>query len=97
MNRVNGSDGKLTVDYLTKEAHFGDQNAIDGIDYVADQGTLTFAHGEVQKTVKIELLEHADSVEARDEMFLFELSNITPKGAKLSKKSKIIVHICPDE
>lgn len=57
------------------------------IDFEPENGTLVFKKGETEKTIEIQITPKEDDVE-RDETFGIELSNITPEGAKLSKKSK---------
>lgn len=43
VKRINGSDGVVTIDYMTKELkEYGDSAAISGIDFKEDQGTLIF-------------------------------------------------------
>ena len=66
---------RATVDYATK-----DVTAIAGEDYLAAQGTLTFAPGESQKTVSVTLLD--DEVVEPEETFALELSS--PMDATLS-------------
>jgi len=51
-----------------------------------DSGTLKFLHAETSKTISIKILQRPD-VAQRDESFGFQLSNVTPQGAKLSKKA----------
>ena len=46
------STKEVTVNWLTE-----DGNAVAGQDYVADNGTLTFAVGEVAKTITVELID----------------------------------------
>ena len=70
----NGSE-RATVDYATK-----DVTAIAGEDYLAAQGTLTFAPGEARKTVSVTLLD--DEVDEPEETFALELSS--PSNVTLS-------------
>lgn len=87
ITRKNGSDGTVTVDYKTYILHEEDHNAVEMIDFEPVNGTLVFKKGETEQTIEINIIQKEDNVE-RDETFGFELSNITPDGAKLSKKSK---------
>ena len=87
ITRKNGSDGIVTVDYKTYSMQAEDHNAVEEVDYVPDSGTLIFKKGETEKTIEIKIIEKEDGVE-RDETFGIELSNITPEGAKRSKKNK---------
>ena len=57
-----------TVDYATT-----DGTATAGADYTATQGSLTFAAGEVRKTIAVSVL--ADSVPEEDETIALTLSN----------------------
>ena len=70
----NGSE-RATVNYATK-----DVTAIAGEDYLAAQGTLTFAPGEALKTVSVTLLD--DEVDEPEETFALELSS--PSNVTLS-------------
>ena len=93
--RKNGSDGKVTVDYETVQLDQSEHTASPNIDYISTKGTLLFEQGETTKTITIEILVRED-VDMRDESFGLQLSNITPAGAKLSKKSFQIVNIVTD-
>ena len=62
------ASGVVTVDYAT-----ADGTAVAGEDYTATSGTLTFAAGEVAKTVSVPVLDDAHD-EGR-ETFSFRLSN----------------------
>lgn len=64
----------VTVRYATL-----DGSARGGEDYVAVQGTLTFAPGETEKVVSVELL--TDGLPEGDEHFLFMLLDPTTDGA----------------
>lgn len=68
INRTKGSDGKVTVDYETKElGNSGD--AIDGVDFNMTKGTLVFQHGETEKVVEVGIVARDEDGEARNEMF----------------------------
>lgn len=60
----------ITVDYATIPI-----SAIEGTDYVAQTGTLTFAPGEREQFIDIEI--NGDMLDELDEEFLVELSNPT--------------------
>jgi len=47
------------------------------------------------KEITIPIIKKEDG-EVRDESFLVQLSNVTPAGAKLSKKSYMVVNIVTD-
>lgn len=61
-------DTAFTVDFATLDSY-----AIAGEDYVATSGTLTFAPGELTKTIAVEIL--ADGIDEFDEDFYIELGN----------------------
>jgi len=84
--RKNGSDGKVTVDFKTVALDSSTHTATPGIDYIEQSGTVIFEHGETVQTILIPIISRPEC-ETRDESFGIELSNITPAGAKLSKKS----------
>jgi len=94
IERRNGSDGTVTVDYKTTDLDETKHTASAGIDYEACEGTLKFDHQETSKEIKIKILKKDE--ESRDESFLVQLSNVTPAGAKLSKKSYMVVNIVTD-
>lgn len=75
-----------------------DQVAQDGKHYVGVKDTLVFQNKETEKTVHVKLIPHSeDDEELSDNAFGFQLSNPTPAGgAKLSKKSLILVSIVTD-
>ncbi|WP_417392204.1 Calx-beta domain-containing protein [Gimesia sp.] len=66
-------DTTLTVEYAT-----ADQSAVDGSDYSAGTGLLTFAPGELSQTITIPLI-NSTAVEL-DELFLVTLSNLQANG-----------------
>ena len=68
--RTGGSNGIVTIEYATQDA-----TATVGSDYEATTGTLTFADGEVNKTISINILEN--SGEEGDETFEIVLGTIT--------------------
>ena len=70
------SASPVTVDYATANG-----SATAGADYVAGSGTVTFAAGELSKTVGIGVV--GDSAVESDETFTVTLSN--PSGATLSR------------
>lgn len=66
-------DTSITVDYATTS-----QNADAITDYIAQSGTLTFAAGELSKTITVPIVD-SDQVEDT-EIFLVDLSNIQAAG-----------------
>ena len=69
------ASGAVTVDYAT-----ADGTAVAGEDYTATSGTLTFAAGEVAKTVSVPVLD--DAIDEGKETFRFSLSNAA--GARVA-------------
>ena len=66
--------GEVTVDYATR-----DGTATAGEDYTFTRGTLSFAAGELQKTVSVPLLD--DAIDEGAETFTLKLMN--PQGAAI--------------
>ena len=73
VRRVNGGDGRLTVDYSTSNG-----TALAGSDYVATVGTLTFEDREVEKYITIPIID--DDLTEPDETVLLSLSNPGPSS-----------------
>ncbi|MCA9228431.1 MAG: hypothetical protein KDA47_22600, partial [Planctomycetales bacterium] len=71
-----------------------DTPATDGEDYTAQAGTLTFADGETEKTITIDLTD--DAWFEGGEAFALKLTNATG-GAELGSRSSLKVHIVSDD
>ena len=69
-----GAPGPVSVDYAT-----ADGTATAGADYTAVSGTLSFAPGELKKSVSVAILD--DAIDEGTETFVLRLSN--PRGAYL--------------
>ena len=85
---VRGNDGVLapfTVDYATTNL-----TAVAGVDYLATNGTLTFAQGEMVKTVTVPII-YDEQLEP-DRQFKLTLSNPTG-GAVLGPNSTATITI----
>jgi len=67
VERRRGHNGEVTVKYDTKA-----REALEGIDYVGKHGEVTFAHGEMSKTITVEIVD--DTAYEKDENFLVVLS-----------------------
>ena len=52
VNRINGADGTVSVRWQTK-----DMSAKTNKDYIGGEGTLSFSHGETEKTIGITILD----------------------------------------
>lgn len=66
--RVDGAQGTVSVDFAT-----ADGTAEAGSDYTATSGTLTFAHGETEKSFSVPIAD--DDVAEGNETFTVALSN----------------------
>jgi uncharacterized delta-60 repeat protein len=92
--RTNGSAGAVSVDYTTRNG-----TALAGQDYTAKQLTLTFAPGQVSRTIEIDILD--DSFIEPDETFSLVLTNATggakfPGGTVTSTESAVVTIIDND-
>jgi uncharacterized delta-60 repeat protein/uncharacterized repeat protein (TIGR01451 family) len=74
--RNSGTNGSVTVDYATTNAPATNGVALPGVDYSTTAGTLTFAPGEVSKSIFIPILD--DHRVSNDEQFTIALSNPGP-------------------
>ena len=73
INRAGGTQGELTVDYRTVAG-----SATAGEDYEAVSGTLTFADGQAQQSIDINILD--DDAPEGQESFSFAIDNIDGNG-----------------
>jgi len=80
VQRTSGT-GSASVQYATS-----DYTAVAGVNYVATSGTVTFAPGEVQKTVTVPTID--DGVVRPDLYFRLTLSN--PAGGFLIRNSEVL-------
>ena len=51
INRVNGADGEVTVNWKTK-----DLSAKAGREYIGGSGNVTFLHGETAKNIEVGII-----------------------------------------
>ena len=86
--RVAGSFGDISVDY-----QFIDNSAVNGQDYLADNGTLYFADGEMTQELNVELID--DLIAENSESFSFELIN--PVNTQLQGDAKAVITIVDNE
>lgn len=97
--RKNGSDGRVTVDYETVQLGHQEHVAQAGIHYEETRGQLVFENQETEKSVRVKIMAQAsedENDEYSDNAFGFQLKNVHPEGAKLSKKSLQIINIVTD-
>ncbi|CEM20669.1 unnamed protein product [Vitrella brassicaformis CCMP3155] len=78
--RRNGTAGRITVDYMTK-----DDSAVSPQDYIGQSGTIVFEHEEHTKKIRIDVVNDEDY--EKNERFRVILSNPSPAGVKFNKKS----------
>jgi parallel beta-helix repeat protein len=90
VNRVNGSDGPVTVQYATASG-----TATSGSDFTATTGTLTWAAGDASsKTIVVPIVD--DSAVESSEAFSLTLSNPTG-GAQLGTPATTTVTIADND
>ena len=68
LDRKNGSDGRVTVDYKTIELDKSEHTATAGLDYEHVEGTVVFEQNQTTATIEIPILQRKD-VDVRDESF----------------------------
>ncbi|MCR8843958.1 FG-GAP-like repeat-containing protein [Paenibacillus sp. SC116] len=88
VKRVGDRHGVTSVVYGTE-----DGTALAGVDYASSTGTLTFADGETEKTVKIPLIKNGKMDTNRT--FKVKLQSPT-RGAKLGQHHQLEVNIRDD-
>jgi hypothetical protein len=89
ITRIGGTAGAVTVDYATS-----DGSAVDGEDYTASNGTLSFADGMDSQPISINIIN--DSVYKGTRTINLSLSNATG-GSVLGDPVSAIIHIVDDE
>jgi Domain of unknown function (DUF4347)/Legume lectin domain/PA14 domain/Calx-beta domain/Glucose / Sorbosone dehydrogenase len=87
-DRINGSDGYATVNYNTAEG-----TALAGQDFTAVQGNVTFAPGEITKSVNIAIIN--DAVVEGNEVFNVALGETA--GAGLGTRRTVSITILDDD
>ena len=88
VNRTDGSDGRVTVDYATSGV-----SATPGQDFTSASGTLVFEDGQTSRTIQVPIIDDTDSEE--DETFFINLSN--PTGGATLGTSGTAVTILNDD
>ena len=89
VERTNGSYGTVTLDYATQ-----DGSATASVDYQATTGTLSFADGEISKTITLNILD--DATYEVDENFTLVLNN-AQGGATLGTQASTEITITNDD
>lgn len=90
VNRVNGSDGAVSVQVIDT----GAGTAVSPTDYTSDSYTLSFADGETSKTFDVVI--GSDLVEELDETVVYQLTNATG-GASIGSPSTATLTIVNDD
>ena len=88
LQRSGGTNQVATVNFATSNG-----NALAGSDYTAASGTVTFAVGEVTKTISVPIIN--DTTAESDENFTVTLSN--PTGAGLGPQSTTTVTVLDND
>lgn len=83
INRTGISSGVATVDYATH-----DGTATQKGDYTIKRGTLTFADGEISKTLEVPIVD--DVFVEGDENFTVNLSNVAGTGVTLTNATTTV-------
>ena len=98
VNRIQGTDGAISVKYKTVQMDNTSQTATPGVDYEPKEGILNFAHQESSKQIVIPILPHPDAPEdeVRDEIFGVKLYDPQPAAVKVSRKDVCVIEICKD-
>ena len=63
VNRINGSDGPIKVNYRTVELDKSDKTAIEGKHFTGVKGVLEFEANQIEKTIEIPILQLKDDEE----------------------------------
>ncbi|KAK3760699.1 hypothetical protein RRG08_010672 [Elysia crispata] len=93
VKRLNGCSGKASVNWQTKDRD-GKGAAVAGRDYVGGSGVLAFEHGELVKTIEIEIID--DQEYEKDEHFDVLLTGCSD-GSKLGSLKRTVVTILNDD
>ena len=83
---VPASSQPVTVDYVTGQDGTGTDPAMEGVDYTATSGTLTFAPGETSKTFTVQVSRDRDDDGERDETFRVTLRDPSGSNAMLARR-----------
>jgi len=92
VKRENGSDGEITIKYKTV-----DGSAVAGDDYEPAIGELVFKHQEVEKTIKVGIIESSEYEKSETFTVELEIPGAPANGAKVGENQAVIVTILGDE
>ena len=96
VNRIQGTDGAISVKYKTVQMDNSAQTATAGVDYEPREGILNFAHQESSKTITIPILAHENEDDERGEIFGVKLFDPQPAAVKVSRKDVCVIEIVKD-
>lgn len=83
VQRTQGSDGRVTVDYSTIDA-----TAKAGDDFIGQAGTLVFEDGDTVQTVTVPITD--DAIAEGNESFNFAIDNVTGGATLLAPRTATI-------
>jgi len=93
VNRVNGTDGAVSVDYSTT-----DGTALAGQDYTAASGTLSWANGDSSaKSFSVVIVNDNVANEGTETINLSLLANSLTGGATLGAQGTSVLGISDDD
>lgn len=69
VNRLNGADGRIQVDWKTEN-----MTAVNGKDFEGGEGILVFEHGEIAKAIEIPIYDDQVSGRCISFVYLFMFS-----------------------
>lgn len=96
VNRIQGTDGKISVKYETIQLGLGEQSAVPNQHYIPVKGELVFKHQESQDVIKVKILPSESPDQERNEIFGVKLYGAEPAAVKISKKDTAVIEIVTD-
>mmetsp|Transcript_15526 Transcript_15526/g.20991 ORF Transcript_15526/g.20991 Transcript_15526/m.20991 type:complete len:257 (-) Transcript_15526:801-1571(-) len=94
--RSNGSSGEVNLNYKTIELNRERDTASPGIHYEHVEGTLTFDNNVTEQVIEIPILQELSTELMAHQMFGVVISDIYPRGAKLTKKNTCMIELVVD-
>ncbi|QYR22263.1 hypothetical protein KZ483_04500 [Paenibacillus sp. sptzw28] len=94
VNRTNGAEGAVAVDYRYEGCYYWPCSANEGEDYLGHYGYIILADGETSKTIQVPLID--DSVYEGDENFHLVLQSVSG-GATIGSLNSADVTILENE
>lgn len=96
MNRIQGTDGEISVKYKTVPLGAEGQQAKPDVDFLPVEDTLVFKHNVARMIITIPIIQHENPDEERNEIFGVKLFDAEPSEVKISKKDTVICEIVTD-